>query len=287
MFEKAQSEDLLYASNGDSTVSVYTYRMRQQVGMLAGIAQPMGMCSARDGTVFVTDAKSRQIAVYRHGESARLRTLHDEGYAPDGCAVDPASGNLAVTNSVGPDSGSPGTVAVYKRAEGKPKLYASAKNLSYTACTYDDAGNLFADGSNGSGPGFELVELRKGSRYLTQLTIGGKHSLAAPGGLQWDGKYVVVGNAKAALYQLSVGKGGATVVGSTKLAAGAAIALFWIPKFGDGKVDPRAHELVGAANYSGNNLPYYAYPAGGTPIHAIADSHEPYGVTVSLADRDK
>jgi hypothetical protein len=287
MLPEAKSEDLLYISNV-ATISVYTYRTRRLVGTLTGFGYAWGLCTDKSGDVFVTDWSNEQIYEYAHGGTAPIDTLDEPNYRPDDCSVDLTTGKLAVTNYSGPGSNSysSGSISVYTNAQGTPQVYAGSHGLSYAACSYDDKGNLYADGSNyTSGPDFQLVELAKGQMTLQNLKLRGSYYVEYPGGLQWDGKYVALGNASNVVYQLRVHNGIATVRGATTL-QGPSVALgpFWIPNLGKARMSRERAQLVALDVYNPNpNAQYYHYPAGGTPTHLIDGLVAPIGVTVSVA----
>jgi hypothetical protein len=48
--------------------------------------------------VFITDTSTSQILEFAHGGTTPINTLSDYDYQPVSCAVDPKSGNLAVTS---------------------------------------------------------------------------------------------------------------------------------------------------------------------------------------------
>jgi len=68
---RAAAKTLLYVSDlGTNLVNVYTYPNGSLITKLSGFGSVAGLCSSKTGYVFVVD----------------------------GCAVDPATGNPAVTN---------------------------------------------------------------------------------------------------------------------------------------------------------------------------------------------
>lgn len=151
MLPEAKSQDLLYVVRGSlGGASVYTYPKGKPVGNITGISAPNGICTDVAGNVFVVGTNSQQIYEYAHGGSTPIATLDDSGNYPQGCAVDPSSGTLAVAG------GFPTTanVAIYKNASGTPMIYATPEAGTFIYCTYDDNGNLFM-------PGGEMFELPK------------------------------------------------------------------------------------------------------------------------------
>lgn len=97
MAPEAKSEDLLYVSTSGG-VAVYSYPAAVLVGTLS-LLSPAGLCADNAGNVWITG--NQQIFEYAHGGSQPIATLDDSGYSSKGCAVDPTTGDLAVTNFVG------------------------------------------------------------------------------------------------------------------------------------------------------------------------------------------
>jgi hypothetical protein len=188
---------------------------------------------------------------------------------PFGCSVDPATGNLAVTNYIGRSS-SPGNVAIYAQAKGTAKFYSTPIYYVYF-CGYDDKGNLYVDGKTND-EAFAFAELRKHGSTFTSITLNEK--VYFPGGVQWDGKYVTVGDQEyddreaSAIYQ-TTGSGG-KVVGTTLLSSAQDVIGYWI----DGKT------VVGA-DTALNDVEFYKYPKGGSATKTLTGFNEPVSVAVS------
>ncbi|HTA53388.1 MAG TPA: hypothetical protein VK755_01500, partial [Candidatus Acidoferrales bacterium] len=148
----AASQALLYVSDtitGD--VYVFSYPKAKLMQTLTGFTDPAGECVDKNGDVFVANTGQKNIIEYAHGGSSPKATLKDPGYFPVGCAVDPKTGNLAVTN-VSPSSNAAGNVVVYLRAKGQPTgNYKNAAMPDPLLCGYDNAGNLFVDGAGQGG----------------------------------------------------------------------------------------------------------------------------------------
>src|SRR5579863_1388101 len=95
----ARASALLYVSDtvtGD--VYVFSYPKGKLVQTLTGFADPAGECVDATGNVFVANTGSSNVLEYAHGGSSPIATLDDSGYFRVGCAVDPVTGNLAVSN---------------------------------------------------------------------------------------------------------------------------------------------------------------------------------------------
>lgn len=252
-------------------VYVYSFPGLKFVGYLSGFSLPAGLCSDRRGNVFVTDLLGGKIVEYEHGGSTPIAILIDRHY-PQGCSVDPVSGDLAVADYG--SSGDRGDLAIFRHARGSPAMYRDRSMISLNNCTYDDRGNLVADGQrNGNEPG--LVELAAGARRLKVIAFD--HSFNADGSLQWDGRYVtLMGNAPKQIYRISIAASGARLVGRTTLASIKYAFAFWLE--GDTLIMTYVppHTRV---KYTAAGL--WKYPAGGAPVTSVGNILDAYGVTVS------
>jgi hypothetical protein len=276
MAPDAKSYYLLYISDeGTNDVYVYSYPGGKLEGTLTGFDEPYGMCVSKAGDVFITNTEQSEILEYKHGGTNPIATLSDTGYYPVGCSVDPTTGNLAVTNFEALGS-HPGNVAIYAGAQGTPTTYSDTNIPLYEFCGYDNKGNLFIDGYNSTG-GFAFAELPAGSGSFTNISIS--TPIYQPGGVQWDGKYVAVGDQyygkepASAIYQVSVSGSSGTVVGTTLLKQGideVQVVQFW-------KHGPK---VVGG-NALGQDVDVWHYPAGGKAKKLITGLKIPYGATVS------
>jgi hypothetical protein len=248
--------DLIYVA-ADGTSYVLSYPKGKPMGTIQ--AGALDACSDSAGDVFLTVDDS--VLEYAHGATTPSATLTLSGTTV-GCAVDPKTGNLAVTFF----GGGSNDVAIFPNGSGTPSLY-NAGGAFY--CGYDNDGNLFVDTQEDSG--IRLSELPYGSSDFYALTISpgiGRN----PGTLQWDGQYLAmeagIGTNHPrhllAVYQLSVNGSTATVVNTVHF-AGVRFSSFlsWIHA---GKI------LI---PYSGSKKdPYsyigiWAYPKGGKPLKRI------------------
>jgi hypothetical protein len=194
-----RTPNLLYISNqGSGTVSVYNYKNGSDltlVGTLTGFSQPGGMCTDKRGNVYVTDYPVRRIDIYAHGASTPTTVIQQKVGFPFACAIDPTTGNLAVTEEH-PNAHyeSHATVDIYRPGDdkGQGTIYGGHNTFSEAYFdAYDGRGNLFVDGTPcqssycyyGGGPP-TLFELPKGSTRFVRLTVKGA-TLKNPTGLDW------------------------------------------------------------------------------------------------------
>src|SRR5579875_3506069 len=155
-YPDAKRGTLLYVSNAnDGTVSVFSYPQGQLISTLSGFKEPYGLCSDERGDVWIVDDETSTITEYAHGGTSPKATLSDSGQYPAGCSVDPATGNLAVTNYETTGRGE-GSVSIYKKAKGSPARVVDSAISRGWFCSYDDKGDLFFDGDTSGSSGFAL-----------------------------------------------------------------------------------------------------------------------------------
>ncbi len=259
---------LLYVSNNAAAaVFVYSYPKGKFIGRLTGFTAPAGECVDGKGDVWVTDAGASQIVEYEHGGKTPVVTLQDAGQTPNGCAVDPKTGNLAVTNYDSTSFG-PGSVSVYAKAEGDPTVY-SDPSIHFMLCAgYDNKGNLFVDGGNPSGQ-FRFAELPHGKAAFKDITLDAP--INSGGSVQWDGKNMTVADeggdlGPAAIYQIA----GSKTIGSTVLQGTGVVFQSYI----DGNI-------VVAPDYVNKAVKVFAYPDGGAQTDSIGRASQPFAAVVS------
>lgn len=275
MAPQAKSGDLLYLSNvATGNVDVFSYPQLRQVGKLSGFGAPRSECVDGKGDVWIADVQGYDVIEFPHGATKPITALSTPG-APQGCSVNPKSGDLAVTGGVG------GVIlAVYHRTKHgvwlDPKEYTDPSIRSVAYCGYDAQGNLFIDGLDKTKGGtFRLAELPNHAMALVDITVN--QSIAGPGQVQWDGSALAVGDTgvtPSVIYQFSVTGSTATPIGSTSLDQTKSIRQFWID--GARLVGPDFDADVGVWNY----------PAGGSAVKRIG-AVRGYGSAISLAAGSK
>jgi hypothetical protein len=279
MAREAVSDDLLYVSDDSGRVLVFSYPAGKLVGTLTGFDGPSGLCSDSKGDVFVTNTGVEEIVEYRHGAKKPLQTLTEFGYFPDGCAVDPSSGDLAVANYAKSPSIGPGSIAIYKRAKGTPANYTDPTFGEYFFCSYDDKGGLYVDGVNAGTTASEFAELPDRAKSFRNIKL--EQSIGYPGAVQWDGKEIALEDTSTdILYRIRVRGSTGTVVGTTRFkhARSDLIVQFTIA----------GHTIVvpfGSLRRAARSIGFWSYPAGGTPTKVIGNlgAAELVGTTISLA----
>jgi len=283
---QARAQDLLYITDDHTQVYVFTYPGTYSIGILTPDS-PGSECADSSGHVFITGKGGEYptytgvVFEYAHGGSKPLATLNDAASNPYGCSIDPTSGNLAVTDNC-PGSGTTqcrGDVAIYLHAKGQPKRYVDSAIASYYYCSYDGSGDLFLDGTDSDGA-FRFAELPKGATKFTNISLEVK--IEKPGGVEWDGQYVAVGNQGNKIYRID-GSGGKvegtiSLSGPQKLGS-LEIQQFWI----QGSILIGPGRGSSTSGYGGGGfVGFWHYPGGGSPVGnlgAIGGS----GAAVSLA----
>lgn len=278
MAPDAAAHDLLYVSDDAGVVYVFTYPTGKLVGTIAGLDGPAGLCTDGKGDVFVTNTSGGYILEYAHGGHNPIGTLLDFGAFPDGCAVDPVTGNLAVTNFATNPSQSAGNVAIYPNAQGSPTFYTAKGFNEYLFCGYDASGNLLVDGVNAATTQTEIAELPSGGSSLVNITLHA--TIAYPGAVQWDGKYFAIEDLlKGDLDRIAISGSSGTVAGTLNLNVRSRLVVqFWIQ--GKTIVVP-----YGATSRVVKKVGLWKYPGGGSPTQSFAakGSTELFGAAVSLA----
>lgn len=277
----AKKVDLLYISDGNGQVTVYTYWQKTLVAQLTGFTKPEGECSDTAGNVFITDAGAHDILEYAHDGKQPMATLADGSYAPYGCSINPVTGALAVANEAGNSKN--GNLAIYAHASGTPKFYTDTNIKNFQACAYDAAGNLLASDGEADGRYSYFAWLPKNGAKLVDVNLPGPLSSwtwEAVNGIQWDGRYWVIDS--YSLYRVSIANGQGYYVGETGLQDfGGQPGPFWIYNIHPKK---QGTQVVGPYDeFSSSYVDYWNYPAGADAIASITKGIDaPVGVTVSL-----
>ena len=289
LFPESSGEDLLYVAHEYSqNISVYSYPTGTLVGSISDAPyNAEGDCVDASGNVYIVnfDTMSEQpgnVEEFAHGGTSPLRTFAWPHAFLSGCAVDPVTGNLAVTIMEEHPKGY-GGVLVYADATGSPTEYGDSKMGDYAYCSYDNAGNLFIDGVNRKTGNYELAELPYGQKKLINISLS-KHlqKLLTPGGVQWDGKYLVLGNARTVrgdrvrfgVYQVEISGSVAKVVGVTLLKGSHNVRNFQYWIYGSTIISPFGRRST--------KFGFWTYPQGDLTL-SVLDTQGPWALTVSPA----
>lgn len=263
------SGSLLYFSSGDyGPVMVYTFPEGQEVASFDVPGIPAGLCSDKQGNVFMAEPYGQKVEEYPHGATSPTATF-DFPPSPYGCAVDEGSTYLAVANEAG-------SVGVFNLStkESKPATYTYPGIESFFFCTYDDQGNLFVDGAD-SDAIIRLLELRKGESSLSLVKLGAKIPYSAS--IQWDGTYLAISdggsNKDSSVLRVKVKNHRAKIHARVTLRGPEPYtSQFWI----------QGNAIISPENRSAN-VAWWSYPAGGQPTGIIYQVGYAFGVTISVA----
>lgn len=271
MLANLNRQDLLYVATGDN---VYILTLRGEVVGSLGVSS-YALCADQKGKVFVTQTALGEVYEYKHGSLIPVQTLAD-GDQPLGCAVDPQTGNLAVTN----EASGAGEVAIYPKGLAPATWYHDGALSQYGLCGYDDSGNLFV---TGVGSANILAELPKGSTSFKNFSLEPK--IDPFDSVQWDGRNLTLSNPSTQqIVRLKIGNV-VTVVGATRIrewkgahSGGWPYVQTWL----------QPSRFYGQLN-TGGDVGYWMYPRGGKPADAIgpvgSGSAHIYGVAVSVSSK--
>lgn len=264
--------NLLYVADlNNSDVYVFSYPGAVLKRTLTGFQAVHYLCIDNDGHVFVDDTGASKVIEYDREGSKPVHTFTTPNATPNSCAIDPTTGDLAI--SYNPLGYGPGAVDVYKHAAGKRTTYTTPNVFRYYFIGYDNAGNLFIDGTD-MHVAFEFAELPSGAKNAEAISLD--FSVSLPGAIQWDGQYLAVGDqvcieCASQIDRVNVSGTTATLAGTVPLTDSCDVLQYWIDK---GRVI--------AADDCGSTVKYFSYPAGGSSLKTItAPLNEPVGVAVS------
>ncbi len=266
--DRKKKKSYLYISDsGYNVVWEYGLPSGKETGELTGFEEPQGEC-ASGADWWVSNTEESAIDEYTAGGTTPIATVSDPGEYPVGCSYDKKTKDLAVTNIISTEDGE-GSLAVYKNGSGTPTTYTCSNLYRYYFTGYDDKGDLFVDGEN-SDYGFGFCELPAGSSTLEDITLNVTPEF--PGTVQWDGKYVDVGDQdENTLDQYTVSGTSGTEEGSVSLDDISDPVQCWIEK-------GKKVYCGGAGSAAWFE---YAYPAGGSPVKEVSGLSEPIGATVA------
>ena len=263
--DNAKRHTLIYVSSFGNNVYVFAYPSGKLVQTLTGFESLGDICSDSNGNVWITNAaygsRSGYLVEYAHGGTTPIATLND-AHVPEGCAVDPSTGNLAAVNGDGAAS-----VAVYAGAQGTPTYYSGGSLYGFYSASYDNKSDLFFTGYLGTfktGTGW----LQKGASTLSSFTL--EPHLFPHNGLQWDGQYLVVAASTKDINKYTIRDAMGKKVGSLSLGI-CCMGHFAIQG-----------ALLVATDAGMGVVDLFHYPSG-KPIKVIEGVREPSGVTISVA----
>lgn len=188
MLPESKSSDLLYATDGVTDVDVMTYPGYKLVGELGGAAELAGVCTDKRGNVWIPTSARSTIVEYAHGGMTPIATLNLPNQYTVTCAVDPISGDLAV--SAFPLDGGSLSIAIFAGARGNPISYPLPQMTELGFIAYGPRSQLYFDGLTTRNK-FELERFLNGT--FTQVRVRGATINSPPGGIQYAGGFLTIG----------------------------------------------------------------------------------------------
>jgi hypothetical protein len=273
MLQEAKKSDLLYVTNGDDAVLVYSYPKAKLLQTLSGFEGLDHLCVDTAGDVFVPTFDLQEIVEYAHGGEYPIATLSDSAGYPYDCSVDPTTGNLAVVNRYA--TGGPGSIAIYAHGSGSPTIYQDSSFQLYYFDAYDNRGDLFIEGFDELGYS-EFAELHAGGKTLKNITLDTIPELE--NGLQWVSGHLAVGSATDSgessgdtyIYLMNIHRGIGKTIATTELNEPGPTAGFFI----------QGSRVIVATGGEIGTTQYFHYPAGGAPTRTFGNG-APLGAVVS------
>lgn len=262
MRPEAIRSKILYVSYAyGNDVLAFEYPSGQALGVITGIPQAQGLCTSKKigGKWWVVATGANEVLEFAHGGTTPIFTINTMSDQPANCAIDPTTGNIAVTMVSSPK------VIVYKSGTISGTSYAPPFYPFFSG--YDPDGNLYVDGSAASN--IYLARLRPGATSFQPISLNYIGVFVA-GGIQWHKGRLALGDQETSVvYQYKLrGKNG-TLQNTTQLNGGEA-GGFWIQG---------THIIAG----DGGNVGIWDYPAGGAPVQTIPGGfYGPVDATVSL-----
>jgi hypothetical protein len=281
MLPEGTIEDLIYVSarRPQRGVVVLSYPKLQKVGQLQSVGG-YGLCADSSGNVFIPSYNNGTAAIYEyaHGGTSPVAELNEPSSSfPVGCAIDPTTGNLAVTNDGGSSARCTGPIDIFPAAQAPPTVVCTNGVFDQSLvgyCGYDDIGDLFVDGEYGNFK-FAFAELHGGSSALEPVALRQRFRRAEQ--VQWDGKHMTIEEGVfPKIYELKITGTTAKVVATTSFTLPHNAAQSWIQRQ---KVFLAFGTLGGASKVG-----FWKYPAGGDPMgYKTKVAHELAGITLSIA----
>lgn len=265
-----KGQALLYVSSNYSNENVYSFPQGRLLQTLTIPGEPQALCTDKLGDVYIPQSFGEIVAEYPHGGTAPIASWGFRQLTPDGCAVDPATGNVAV-------AGANEKLAILGPTSGNVRVYSNSEIESYYYATYDDRSDLFVVVYNFAS-GYQLWELRAGSSALKQVRL--PFDLCCPEDVQWDGQYLAIGgthaSGRATILRIAVSGYRAKIRGRVHLSYPESYtSQFWI----------QGSRLIHSDYYS-DDVAFFNYPAGGSPTKIIKGAG-PYVVGIAVSEAPK
>jgi hypothetical protein len=159
-----------------------------------------------------------------------------------------------------------------------PHYYQDQNFNAYFFCGYDNKSNLFVDGADVGSYHTLFAELPNGSTTFKDIKLN--QTIGYPGAVQWDGKYVAVGDTFAdALYRFKISGANGVSAGKVVFKTDHNNLVTQFSIVGSTIVLP-----YGTLSRDVHKLGFWRYPAGGVPAASlnVPRAVELIGVTLSV-----
>lgn len=276
----AKQPSLLYVANqGSSDVTVYTYSDGGGlilVGTLTGFSRLGGMCTDKNGDVWIPDAYTRRVYRYAHGATKPAGIIREVGSSePYDCSVDPNTGNVAVANH-----GEFGNVRIYPKGQRTGTKHEIRRHVEPDYVAYDDKGNIFVDCEIAYTNRVSLYEFPNGGDRFVHIALNG-NPLNEPGALQWIKPTLLVGDQAidgqtSLAHKVFISGSTATIVGQITFPETQHASAFW--RRGDKIVVPDA---------AADAVEIYTFPGGALFATLTTQVSRPSGAVISQAGQDR
>jgi len=263
MDPNAKGQRLLYVSDPENdSVYVYGASSNKLVGTLTQIVDPLGECVDAKSNVWIVDNDG--LVEYAHGGTTPIGTISMYylyyGAHPYSCAIDPTTGDLAIS-IINRYQGNDAGLILVCTSDTSCASYEEKDRVYFYFVSYDKNGNLWADGLKQTTNKF-WFGMRPAGGQFQKMTLTGA-TISAPGGLvNADGVFSVGApgtSGNSIIYQVSAS---GTVTGTTQLSNANGCYQFAI----QGNAQSTR---VTCPNSTGANVTKYNYPAGGSPVVTI------------------
>lgn len=272
----------MYVSDyNNGIVQVYDYPPRgtqsPPVATLTGFLEPQGMCVGDHDHVFVINTGWFNVLEYEYGATKPLISWPNLGNVGVACAWDDKSSTLAISDLV--QISVNGAVSVCSAPGHCTTAQEPGGLVTCFFLGYLPNGDLYLDGETNFG--FAMAYLRHGDTTWQPVTYSGP-TIETPGNVQWDGRYLTVGDQQgkkgySAIYRCKAS--GAQVdcrYGKIFLKPSSDVVQYFIKSGSKG--------VVGADAFTGN-VDTWPYPAGGQPLsgkHIRVPQYNPYNIGVAI-----
>jgi hypothetical protein len=223
------------------------------------------MCTIGKTTFWVANSGASELLEFSYRGASPIKTLSLAGTQLASCAVDPTTGDIAAGPLLGNEA------FVWKRAKGSPTTYhlpSPCETVYFFG--YDPSSNLFADCADSMGVIGGLYELPKNDNAFKRLDLN--QDIEFPGGVQWDGKYLAVGDQDSvpnAIYRFKCAGSTCTKAGTVSLKGAIDCVEAWIDR-----------DIVVCDDFATGDAYVWRYPSGGSAFESITGAGNAIGSVI-------